>query len=228
MGSRTAARRARAAGASSRGGGGSGMAGCTPHGRHCVAPQLPLVLGRRPTARMRMNSLRPRLPERPRDEPRPVGWLSPARATNAELLFLLSRLRYVRASGGFVGGVLCALQRRAAPLLRQAATQTCPRSRAPPRHASSPRTGPRGFLGGRGTAVGAPSAAAGPSPQQEPTMSGKGAKGLSGKGAKGTLGGVKGGDKKKPISRSARAGEAGMAPARWCPAASIARRPVTA
>lgn len=38
-------------------------------------------------------------------------------------------------------------------------------------------------------------------------MSGKGAKGLSGKGAKGTLGGVKGGDKKKPISRSARAGE---------------------
>jgi hypothetical protein len=54
-------------------------------------------------------------------------------------------------------------------------------------------------------------------------MSGKGAKGLSGKGAKGTLGGVKGGDKKKPISRSARAGEAGMAPARWCPAASIAR-----
>lgn len=38
------------------------------------------------------------------------------------------------------------------------------------------------------------------------TMSGKGAKGLSGKGAKGTLGGIKGGDKKKPISRSARAG----------------------
>ncbi|KAL6769530.1 HAV2 [Auxenochlorella protothecoides x Auxenochlorella symbiontica] len=37
-------------------------------------------------------------------------------------------------------------------------------------------------------------------------MSGKGAKGLSGKGAKGTLGGIKGGDKKKPISRSARAG----------------------
>ena len=38
-------------------------------------------------------------------------------------------------------------------------------------------------------------------------MSGKGAKGLSGKGAKGTLGG-KGvdKDKKKPISRSARAG----------------------
>ena len=37
-------------------------------------------------------------------------------------------------------------------------------------------------------------------------MSGKGAKGLSGKGAKGTIG-IKGaGDKKKPISRSARAG----------------------
>lgn len=41
-----------------------------------------------------------------------------------------------------------------------------------------------------------------------PTMSGKGAKGLSGKGAKGTIG-MKGagGDKKKPISRSARAGK---------------------
>jgi len=39
------------------------------------------------------------------------------------------------------------------------------------------------------------------------TMSGKGAKGLSGKGAKGTIG-IKGaGDKKKPISRSARAGK---------------------
>ncbi len=39
------------------------------------------------------------------------------------------------------------------------------------------------------------------------TMSGKGAKGLSGKGAKGTMGGKKGGDdKKKPVSRSARAG----------------------
>jgi hypothetical protein len=37
------------------------------------------------------------------------------------------------------------------------------------------------------------------------TMSGKGAKGLSGKGAKGTMGDKKG-DKKKPISRSARAG----------------------
>ena len=37
-------------------------------------------------------------------------------------------------------------------------------------------------------------------------MSGKGAKGLSGKGAKGTIGGEKKGDKKKPISRSARAG----------------------
>jgi hypothetical protein len=38
-------------------------------------------------------------------------------------------------------------------------------------------------------------------------MSGKGAKGLSGKGAKGTIG-IKGaGDKKKPISRSARAGK---------------------
>ncbi|KDD73895.1 hypothetical protein H632_c1750p0, partial [Helicosporidium sp. ATCC 50920] len=37
-------------------------------------------------------------------------------------------------------------------------------------------------------------------------MSGKGAKGLSGKGAKGTIGGIKGVDKKKPISRSARAG----------------------
>lgn len=39
-------------------------------------------------------------------------------------------------------------------------------------------------------------------------MSGKGAKGLSGKGAKGTIG-MKGagGDKKKPISRSARAGK---------------------
>jgi hypothetical protein len=36
-------------------------------------------------------------------------------------------------------------------------------------------------------------------------MSGKGAKGLSGKGAKGTMGDKKG-DKKKPISRSARAG----------------------
>ena len=37
-------------------------------------------------------------------------------------------------------------------------------------------------------------------------MSGKGAKGLSGKGAKGTITGEKKGDKKKPISRSARAG----------------------
>jgi len=38
-------------------------------------------------------------------------------------------------------------------------------------------------------------------------MTGKGAKGLAGKGAKGTIG-IKGaGDKKKPISRSARAGE---------------------
>lgn len=38
-------------------------------------------------------------------------------------------------------------------------------------------------------------------------MSGKGAKGLSGKGAKGTMGDKKGaGDKKKPTSRSARAG----------------------
>jgi hypothetical protein len=37
------------------------------------------------------------------------------------------------------------------------------------------------------------------------TMTGKGAKGLSGKGAKGTMGDKKG-DKKKPISRSARAG----------------------
>lgn len=36
-------------------------------------------------------------------------------------------------------------------------------------------------------------------------MSGKGAKGLLGKGAKGTMGDKKG-DKKKPISRSARAG----------------------
>ncbi len=36
-------------------------------------------------------------------------------------------------------------------------------------------------------------------------MSGKGAKGLSGKGAKGTMGDKKG-DKKKPVSRSARAG----------------------
>lgn len=45
------------------------------------------------------------------------------------------------------------------------------------------------------------------SPQPEPAaMSGKGAKGLSGKGAKGTIGGEKKGDKKKPISRSARAG----------------------
>jgi histone H2A len=34
-------------------------------------------------------------------------------------------------------------------------------------------------------------------------MSGKGAKGLSGKGAKGTM---KGGDKKKPTSRSVKAG----------------------
>jgi histone H2A len=37
-------------------------------------------------------------------------------------------------------------------------------------------------------------------------MSGKGAKGLSGKGAKGTMGGKKSDDKKKPVSRSARAG----------------------
>ncbi|KAL4515134.1 hypothetical protein Ndes2437B_g08632 [Nannochloris sp. 'desiccata'] len=37
-------------------------------------------------------------------------------------------------------------------------------------------------------------------------MSGKGAKGLSGKGAKGTIGLKGAGDKKKPISRSARAG----------------------
>jgi histone H2A len=37
-------------------------------------------------------------------------------------------------------------------------------------------------------------------------MSGKGAKGLSGKGAKGTMGDKKGDMKKKPISRSARAG----------------------
>ena len=36
-------------------------------------------------------------------------------------------------------------------------------------------------------------------------MSGKGAKGLSGKGAKGTMAG-KSSDKKKPVSRSARAG----------------------
>ena len=35
-------------------------------------------------------------------------------------------------------------------------------------------------------------------------MSGKGAKGLSGKGAKGVM--AKGGDKKKPVSRSAKAG----------------------
>ena len=42
---------------------------------------------------------------------------------------------------------------------------------------------------------------------QASTMSGKGAKGLSGKGAKGTLGGKAiDKDKKKPISRSARAG----------------------
>ena len=38
------------------------------------------------------------------------------------------------------------------------------------------------------------------------TMSVKGAKGLSGKGAKGTIGMKGSGDKKKPISRSARAG----------------------
>ena len=37
-------------------------------------------------------------------------------------------------------------------------------------------------------------------------MSGKGAKGLSGKGAKGTIHGKEKGDKKKPVSRSARAG----------------------
>lgn len=37
-------------------------------------------------------------------------------------------------------------------------------------------------------------------------MSGKGAKGLSGKGAKGTMGDKHKGDKKKPTSRSARAG----------------------
>jgi hypothetical protein len=37
-------------------------------------------------------------------------------------------------------------------------------------------------------------------------MSGKGAKGLAGKGAKGTMAGDKKGDKKKPISRSAKAG----------------------
>ena len=40
---------------------------------------------------------------------------------------------------------------------------------------------------------------------QSVIMSGKGAKGLSGKGAKGTMGDKKG-DKKKPVSRSARAG----------------------
>ncbi|KAL4855154.1 Alcohol dehydrogenase class-3 [Chlorella vulgaris] len=46
------------------------------------------------------------------------------------------------------------------------------------------------------------------SKHNQATMSGKGAKGLSGKGAKGTIGmkGGAGGDKKKPISRSARAG----------------------
>jgi histone H2A len=37
-------------------------------------------------------------------------------------------------------------------------------------------------------------------------MTGKGAKGLTGKGAKGTITGDKKGDKKKPVSRSARAG----------------------
>ncbi len=37
-------------------------------------------------------------------------------------------------------------------------------------------------------------------------MSGKGAKGLSGKGAKGTMGDKKLGDKRKPTSRSAKAG----------------------
>jgi hypothetical protein len=37
-------------------------------------------------------------------------------------------------------------------------------------------------------------------------MSGKGAKGLSGKGAKGTMGDKLKGDKKKPTSRSAKAG----------------------
>lgn len=42
--------------------------------------------------------------------------------------------------------------------------------------------------------------------QKTTTMSGKGAKGLSGKGAKGTIGMKGAGDKKKPISRSARAG----------------------
>ena len=41
--------------------------------------------------------------------------------------------------------------------------------------------------------------------QRLAAMSGKGAKGLSGKGAKGTMGDKKG-DKKKPVSRSARAG----------------------
>ena len=45
-------------------------------------------------------------------------------------------------------------------------------------------------------------------------MSGKGAKGLSGKGAKGTIG-IKGaGDKKKPISRSARAGMTSFLPSK--------------
>jgi hypothetical protein len=53
-------------------------------------------------------------------------------------------------------------------------------------------------------------------------MSGKGAKGLSGKGAKGTIG-IKGaGDKKKPISRSARAGKSGV------PGASHSLRPLPA
>ena len=48
-------------------------------------------------------------------------------------------------------------------------------------------------------------------PPPAATMSGKGAKGLSGKGAKGTIG-IKGaGDKKKPISRSARAGASCLA-----------------
>eukprot|EP00959_Pyramimonas_sp_CCMP1952_P294377 6157357-Pyramimonas_sp.AAC.1 len=37
-------------------------------------------------------------------------------------------------------------------------------------------------------------------------MSGKGAKGLAGKGAKGTMAGDKKGDKKKPTSRSSKAG----------------------
>ena len=50
-----------------------------------------------------------------------------------------------------------------------------------------------------------PSSGSRRSPAKHLIMSGKGAKGLLGKGAKGTMGDKKG-DKKKPISRSARAG----------------------